>query len=322
MKILSLSGFIPEQICDTVRFIQYEGDFGISHYCGYVSDYISRVLNDPDIDGAVFPRSCDSSRVIAAYLANCGKFIYQMPVPACTGDAAVLYLSANIKQYQRAVEQYYGITINDIEDRVERIHKRNAGIEKWYKKLGETLPYSRYLAGIHKMLGKPLGEQNISDELVSIFAQNELKDSVHGKRVYLVGSFLSNHAVTEVIEQAGMCIVGDNLTESKRLFSAPLVSAGNYIYESIAKSILQNKLSPTQNCFTKILADDLNEVKEKEAEGVIFVIQNYCEPYEYLYSVYKKMLDDIHIPALKLNLANSTDSKRFAFVLEAFADCL
>ena len=70
MRILSLSGFVPEQICDVVRFTQYEGDYKISHYCGYVSDYISQVLNDASIDGAVFPKSCDSSRVISSYLSN------------------------------------------------------------------------------------------------------------------------------------------------------------------------------------------------------------------------------------------------------------
>ena len=77
MKILSLSGFVPEQICDTVRFTQYEGERTISHYCGYASDFISQVMNDASIDGAVFPKSCDSTRVISSYLAECGKFLYQ-----------------------------------------------------------------------------------------------------------------------------------------------------------------------------------------------------------------------------------------------------
>ena len=33
MNILALSGFVPEQICDTVRFTRYTGDRNITHYC-------------------------------------------------------------------------------------------------------------------------------------------------------------------------------------------------------------------------------------------------------------------------------------------------
>ena len=81
MKILSMSGLIPEHICDTVRFTQYTGDRNISHYCGYASDFISQVIQDDTIDGAVFPKSCDSTRILLSYLSDTEKFIHQINVP-------------------------------------------------------------------------------------------------------------------------------------------------------------------------------------------------------------------------------------------------
>ena len=112
MNILSFSGFIPEQICDTVRFISYRGEHRISHYCGYAADYISQVLQDNRYDGAVFPRSCDSSRVISSYLSDCGKFMYQLHIPARQDKLAVQFLAANIRTYQQAVEEHYGSAQN------------------------------------------------------------------------------------------------------------------------------------------------------------------------------------------------------------------
>ena len=49
MRILALSGFIPEQICDVVRFTGYEGEYNIAQYCGYAADYISQVINDDNL---------------------------------------------------------------------------------------------------------------------------------------------------------------------------------------------------------------------------------------------------------------------------------
>ena len=119
-----------------------------------------------------------------------------------------------------------------------------------------------------------------------------------------------------------MNIVGDRLTESKRLFSAPPVSAEGDIYESIAASMLQNRSSPTQNDFESILREDLAELKNKGVRGVIFVTQKYCEPYDYLYSVYRKALVELSIPALKLSLTDSTDGRSFDAAIGTFADII
>ena len=114
MKILALSGFVPEPICDTIRFTRYTGDRNISHYCGYASDFISQVLNDPAVDGAVFPKSCDSTRILPSYLAGTGKFCYQLAVPSRRTPEAVRYFADQIRAYQAAVEAHYGIRIDDI----------------------------------------------------------------------------------------------------------------------------------------------------------------------------------------------------------------
>jgi len=105
MRILSLSEFIPEQICDIIRFTQYHGDRNINHYCGYVSDFISQVRYDDSIDGCVFPRSCDSTRIMNRYLSGVDKFVYQILVPARQDNLAINFFAKGIADYQKAIEK-------------------------------------------------------------------------------------------------------------------------------------------------------------------------------------------------------------------------
>ncbi len=277
MKILSLSGFVPEQICDTIRFTGYSAGTSISHYCGYASDYISQVLNDASFDGAVFPKSCDSSRIIKSYLGQTDKFVYQLPVPARRDEIAVNYFAGEIRAYKEAVEEHYGVDIANIniKDRIEALNKRNEEIRALYENLEEK-SYSEYLRGIHKMLATPLNEQSIP---------HPGKTNTGGKRVYLVGSFLTSEGILDTLESSGLNVVGDNLTESGRLASITPCKTDGDIYKNISESILSARLSPTQNNFGDILERDLKEIKEKKVKGVIFLTQKYCEPYDYLYSV-------------------------------------
>ena len=313
MKILALSGFIPEEICDIVRFSQYSGERNISYYCGYASDFISQVLNDDSIDGAVYPRTCDSSRIITSYLENSKKFYYQLNVPARQDHEAVEYLAMELKRYKKAIENYFCLEINDIEQRIKKINERNLQLNKIYTDL-ENIDYYAYLDMIHDNLKRPLFQQKISLSLP--------KGNLNQKRVYLVGSYLSSSEIVKLIETQGMKIVGDNLPESGRLISTREIEVKGDIYFNISKAMIGKRLSPSQNNFNEILQYDLEEIKSKKVNGVIMVVQKYCEPYEFLYSVYKRMLDEEGIPLLKLTVLNSEDMKKVKIQLEAFTEMI
>ena len=316
MKLLAISGFVPEQICDVVRFTQYGGERNIAHYCGYASDFVSQVINDSNISGAVFPKSCDSCRIIDSYLENSEKFRFQIAVPARQDEFAVEYLAAEYNRYKNAIEQYFEVEISNVRDRIIGINERNIAIRKVYDEL-EQYKYSDYIKQIHRNLVLPLNEQKIEKRNIDSW-----KSYRKGKKVYLMGSFLSNLNIVELIEANGLRIVGDNLPESGRLISSTGTKVEGDIYKNIAQEILSRRLSPTQNNFEKILTYDLNEIREKQVDGVIMIIQKYCEPYEYLYSVYQKVLHEAGIPILKLVSLNSEDDQKAKLQIEAFSDMI
>ncbi len=313
MRILSMSGFIPEQICDTIRFTHYSGNRNISHYCGYVLDFISQVLQDDSIDGAVFPRSCDSTRTIKSYLSETGKFLFQMHIPSYGVPGAKDFLASVLKKYKEEVEAYYRIELKDTIQRIDMVNRRNAIIKGLYTNLGD-ISFSDYLAQIHYLLGQPLLEQG---DIRSVG-----KGGAKGKKVFVVGSFLSNLEIAKKIEKNGMTVVGDTLPESGRIASSKETAIEGDVYENIADYMLSMRLSPTQNSFRSILDSDRDEMIKKSVKGVIFITQKYCEPYDYLFSAYKSMADDLGLKVLKLTFNDSEDSRKADLSIEAFADTL
>ena len=190
---------------------------------------------------------------------------------------------------------------------------RNKDLIKLYQNIGE-FSFKEYLESCHYMLQQPLADQKVPDSLSPSIP--------NGKKIFLIGSFLPDMSILSEIERCGLVVVGDRLTESKRLFSAPPVKLVGDLYCNIAESILENKQSPSQNDFKSIIMDDMNEIKEKKVQGVIYISQKYCEPYDYLYYAYKKMLDEINVPILHIVLSNSICNNRSAFAIETFADMI
>lgn len=313
MRILALSGFIPEQVCDTVRFTQYKGDRNIKNFCGYVSDYISQVLKDDSIDGAVYPRSCDSSRNITSYLSDTDKFHFQINVPVYNTEGAVEYFAASVRAYKEAVEGYYGIRIDDMDQRIDALDRRNALIRQQYEDLSGC-SYSDYLESIHNMLQKPLFEQSREAEITG---REET-----GKRVFLTGSFLSNTGIVRKIEEAGLTVAGDAFPESGRIASMKSDRVSSDPFIQTAASILSMRPSPTQNSFRTIIESDIEEIRRKDVKGVIYITQKYCEAYDYLYSVYKKAVEDAGLSILHISLNDTEDDMKAGLALEAFADII
>ena len=221
MKILSMSGFVPEHVCDTIRFNQYTGDRNIAHFCGYASDFLSMVLKDESIDGAVYPKSCDSTRIMTSYLSESGKFLFQIGLTSYGSAGAVDYLAGEIERYKSSIEAFYGISINNIRERSELINERNKRIKDAYSDIG-GMSYAKYLKEIHRLLEHPLKEQKWT------FTGGSKPSE---KKVFLVGSFLSNLNVVEVIEKTGLTVVGDTLPESGRLASGKSVNISGDIYK-------------------------------------------------------------------------------------------
>lgn len=315
MRILSMSGFIPEQICDTIRFTGYKGEKNISHYCRYANDFISQVIHDKTIDGAVYPKSCDSSRIIDSYLRDCDKYKYRIVVPARNDSYGQAFFADEINRFADSINEHYATNFDEdtFRCRAEKVNERNSAIDLLYNRL-ESVSYYEYILAIHNEMMSPLSETTL---LKKTFSTKKIQH-----RVFLISSFLTNIEIASVLEENGLGIVGDNLPESGRIRNSHTDTSSNNIYSAIAKDILSRKVSPTQNLFKEIIESDIEEMKKLGVEAAVFVTQKYCEPYEFLFYTYKEKLDKAGIRLLKISLSDSADDSHIRLSVEAFASVL
>lgn len=303
-NILCLSNYVPEEITDVIRFNVYEPVLRLESICTYAVNFVSQVIDDDSIDGAVIPNSCDSIRAARDMaLKRTQKFLHQIKHPLrFPADAlTITYYSHEIKHYKNHYENHFNITITEeaIENRILLLTKKIAFLKKLYDEL-PGISYYSYLKAVN-------------ESLRTLLPGWEKKLDIHyplpggNKRVYLIGPYLSDLSVIQTIEANNGSIVGDDLTNSKRYFSCnglmPTAKPQN-IYETVALRNLAKYPSPTSNNFDYIIKKNLEEIKRKEVRGVIFVYQKFCEPHEYIYPLLKEMLEKEGIPSLKLQMEN------------------
>lgn len=295
MKLLTLSNYVPEQIVDLRRFTNYDGIFRQSHFCKYVQDFTAMVLEDDRIHGAVVPNSCDSIRSAAELLTESGKFVHQLKHPlglGKAGDSSQLYFAKSIEKYKKHVESYFDVRIDRdiVAERTIELRERGKYLLNVYTN-SQDIIYSEYISQINIMLSESLADWRK-------YAPTPGNSFFSGKKVYIVGPFLENVSMLCQIEKAGLQIVGDNLTNSKRLMWSDYVFDKETIFSDIAAHILKYQVSPTSNRFAVTWEKDYAEIKSKKIQGVIFMHQKFCEPYDYLFTMYKQMLENKGIPTL------------------------
>ena len=314
MKLLTLSNYIPEQIANVTRFIDYDGMFKMSHCCNYIQNFISYAEENDNFDGVIFPNSCDGARSAIDYMGKSKKFIYQLKHPTIVTRASCEYFAKVLEDYKISLEQHCGnsILLDDILEKTSMLEARGKYLHNIYESSAIS-DYADYIEQINTMLQNPLADWEK-------YAPKANKACSQRKNVYIVGAFMGRTSLLTQIEQCGLQIAGDNLTNSKRLMWSEYKFNKSTIFEDIAYHILQNQASPTIDRFTAIWEKDIAEIKKKNIRGVIFICPKFCEPYEYLYTLYCQRLNDMGIPSLRIYIDDSFEGASPS--VEAFAEII
>jgi benzoyl-CoA reductase/2-hydroxyglutaryl-CoA dehydratase subunit BcrC/BadD/HgdB len=264
-----------------------------------MKELIAAALYDKDVDGIVLPNSCDCVRTSADYIKREGLYVYQLKHPLVQTEAAVRYFALVIERFKCSLEEYFHQTISfeTIALRTELIHEKNLFLREIYEN-ADSFIYSDYLEKINQMLSHPLSEWKLYTPASSSHTRI-------GKKIYIIGPFLTQTDIISQMEQCGLIIAGDNLTNSKRLITKSFSIREDTLYEDIARSILNECASPTISQFCTLYEKDYEEIVRKGIRGVVFLCTKFCESYDYLFAFYQKRLQDTGIPVIRVYTDNA-----------------
>lgn len=149
------------------------------------------------------------------------------------------------------------------------------------------------------------------------------KSSKKTIKVITSGILADNKNFLSIFDDNGIQIVGDDIAAESRQYRIDAKEDGD------ALDSLADKFARMGNC--SVLFDEnknrakyiADMVKDKEADGVVYVQMKFCDPEEFDYPLIKKELDSRNIPSVFIEIDRQMDNfDQAKTIVETFKDAL
>ncbi|MBN2256043.1 MAG: 2-hydroxyacyl-CoA dehydratase [Deltaproteobacteria bacterium] len=324
--------YTPEEIIHAaglhpMRLFGARGDITIAdaHFQAYCCSLVRGALEEAlsgnlnFLDGTVFPHTCDSiQRLSDVWRLNTSFSFFAdvvLPVKLNT-DSARRYMTDVLNRFRNDLEKGFGVkigndrlagsiaTYNRIRTCLEEIyglHSDNPGIIS-----GSDL----YTVIRASML---MDRDDLAEKLPQVAEGIRRGDVATGadgkKRILLTGSVCDHPDVYRILEESGGTVVWDDLCTGSRYFSGMIDQRDDPV-ESLADRYLNRVVCPAKHVSPVSRGEHLlNLVKEKKADGVIFLLLKFCDPHAFDYPYLKEWFDREGIPSMVLEIEDRLPSK-------------
>jgi benzoyl-CoA reductase subunit C len=143
-----------------------------------------------------------------------------------------------------------------------------------------------------------------------------------GPGLFLTGAVLDEERVLELIDDLGARVVGDDLCSGSRHFHDQVGWGGDPIV-SLAEYYLRRPPCPTKYHPSHQAGDCLLEmVRRDRADGVVFVLEKFCEPHAFDFALALPALEEAGVPHLLLEMEQTPSVEALRTRLQAFVELL
>ncbi len=305
-----------------------------TYCCSLVRGILNDMLSGRLIyaDGAVFPHTCDSmQRLSDIWRLNSGLALHLdvvLPVKLNT-EAAGRYMVEVIEKFKRDLADRLQVDITDDALRaaikqVNTVRKTLAALDRTrLERPGVFGAGDMNLAVRAAMIMSPDQWLDAAKELLSSIAQESSSAGISTKKVMLSGGVCGGREIYDIIGGSGGMVVHDDLCTGSRFFEG-LVDEDRDPAEAIAGRYRQRIICPAKHAGIHARADYLvKTAREKDVDGVIFLLLKFCDPHAFDYPYLKQRLDQENIPSLLLEAEDqSALGQQAATRTEAFLEML
>lgn len=316
-EVIMAAGAHPLRLFGTKEHISL-ADSHLQSYCcsvvrGILEEGLSRRVDY--LDGMVFPHTCDSMQRLSDIWRMNIPFGFHLditlPVKLDTASAKD-YMIDVLKKFRDDLGQKLNVEISD--DALQKAIATTNAIRQSIRAIYDT----RNLYP-HLMPGEDL--YNIvrasmimdRDRLAVMLAETaaELKERAAGakpasvKRILLAGGMCNQPDVYAMIEESGGEIVWDDFCTGARYFTG-LTDTGSDPLSNIGERLLNRVVCPAKHADLDGRAKHIIQlVKEKNAQGVIFLLFKFCDPHAFDYPYLKDLLEKAGIPLMNVEVDDS-----------------
>ncbi len=256
-------------------------------------------------DGFVFPYICDSMQSLSeVWRTNLPQvFNHHILFPGrLDGPAARTYLIEELHRFRGAIERLAGHSVSDrsLWDSIETYNTSRRRLARLYdlRRQQPGMFSAREISAI--IQASMLMPKEAHNELLSeVLAEAILRTpKVDARRRLVVSGLLASGSLLETIEEAGCCIIDDDLFNGRRYFEGLAEMAPSPL-ESLAGRFLSMMPCPTKHDPSHDYGSHVVEMARKaQAEGVVVLMLKYCDPQAFDYPHLKDRLERAGIPHL------------------------
>ncbi|GAW93808.1 2-hydroxyacyl-CoA dehydratase subunit D [Calderihabitans maritimus] len=329
-ETLYAAGFIPVRLRGHTETISLGNDYLPSYTCSYIRSVLDQGLAGKwnCLAGFVAPHTCDTVfNSFQVWQRNVPTpYTYLIRFPHVSGPAALEFLIEEFKNIIHSLEVFTGreITNEQLNEAIEVYNEKRRLLKEVDLARSENPPRLRSTEAMQLTLASMYLDVVEANQLLRQYLEDNGNNTnnFQRKRLHLSGSCLVDHRWVTLIEECGGQVVSDDLCTGSRYYWQE-VKTGKNPLEALAERYI-NKIPcfcvhPTQRRFDLIK----KLVLERQVEGVVILLQKFCDTYLFEYPAIKEMLDELGVSSLFIEVEQGMSSTgQVKTRIEAFIESL
>ena len=327
-EMLHAAGFTPVRLRSRGTPVRLADAHLPSYACALCKSTLDQELTGElaRLAGTVFAHTCDTMQALADLwqMSPCtADIVATVMQPANLGSTSSrVYLMAEMTRLRGQMEQLAARPLRDQDLRASiDLYDETRRLSQELGRYRERLHAAAYFAVLDAAQVMP---RSLFNPLLSALLSGLETAPViaRGPRLFLVGAQLSDPRLLELIEELGAQVAGDDLCTGTRHFLGQVGSAGdpvgNLIDYYLQRAPCPSKRHPSHN------ADDvlLEKLHAARADGVLFLLEKFCEPHAFEYALLQPALDQAGVPHLALETEQTPNIEGLHTRLQAFLEML
>ncbi len=291
------------------------------------------------LDGMVLPHLCDSiDRTNDVWSYNLDlPYWHFLNVPHVTDGPSVEFTKSIFRAFIKSLEAFTGRKITD-EAMAEAVNKHNENRRLMRELYSLRKGYPPLISGVEMMkvivaaMSLPVDES--SALIKSVTEEVKKREVTSGKkspRIMIVGGQIDNVAVAELIENAGACLVMDDVTMGSKVYWPETDPTPDPVQGIVERYLRKVKVATTYVDTGDTYEENLDArfghmkqyIDEFKVDGAILFVYKYCDPYGFDVPAMKSYIESTGTPVLYLEDEYSTSSlSRVKTRIEAFLEMI
>jgi benzoyl-CoA reductase subunit C len=326
-EIIHAAGLTPVRVRGTTAPLRQVDAHLQSFTCALCRSTLDQVLGG-ELDfmaGTIFAHTCDTMQAQAdLWRMNTGAshFVDTVMQPANLGTpTARAYLIAELNRFRERLGAFAGHRIGDDDLRASiALYDETRRLVEALQGERDRLSAAAFFAVLDAAQVMP--REVFNPLLAEWLAALRPSEGTAGPRLFLVGAVLDEPRLLDLIDEAGARVAGDDLCSGSRHFYGR-VGEGDDPIADLADYYLQrppcpSKLHPEHDPGEHLLS----QVHQARADGVVFCIEKFCEPYAFDYALILPALDEAGVPHLLLEMEQTPSLEALRTRLQAFVEIL